>query len=302
MLNWANVKSYKAILVGNGTMGKRHRSRFEMCGVHFEEVLDTEANEFLSQNNICKGDIDFAVIASPASSHYEFVKYFLERGIHTFVEKPLATSAEQARELVSLANKNNAILFVAMSECYNPIFLNFRREFLRQLHTHIASENSCNDIHLEFRREHGYTKRCRDVDVSLDLLVHDLAMFLTMFDYGSMRVVKCARNNDRTEMQLQIVEGKFKGLIADFIADRNSAKDVRTISVSIPKTSASPAAEYTLSLVHYEPSGNVMHIPDSLDNEHRFFLKLIAGACKDFAIRATENAMQVVDLATRESF
>lgn len=296
------MKKYNAILVGNGTMGKRHRARFEMCGVHFEEVLDTEAHEFLSQNNICKGDIDFAVIASPASSHYEFAKYFLERGIHTFVEKPLATSVAHTKELATLAVKNNAILFVAMSECYNPIFLNFRRKFLRKLYMHIASENSCNGVHLEFRREHGYTKRCRDVDVSLDLLVHDLAMFLTMFDYGSMQVVKCARNNDRTEMQLQIVKGKFKGLAADFIADRNSAKDVRTISVSIPKTAVSPAAEYSLSLVHYEPSGNVMHIPDSLDNEHSFFLKLIAGACKDFASRVAENATQVVELATRESF
>lgn len=283
-------------------MGKRHRARFEMCGVHFSEILDTEAHEFLSQNNICKSDIDFAVIASPASSHYEFAKYFLERGIHTFVEKPLATNAEQAKNLVSLAAKNNAILFVAMSECYNPIFLNFRREFLRELHTHITNGNTCEKIHLEFRREHGYTKRCRDVDVSLDLLVHDLAMFLTMFDYGSMQVVKCDRGSDRTEMKLQIVKGKFKGLVADFIADRNSARDVRTISVSIPKTVASPAAEYSLSLVHYEPSGNVMHIPDSLDNEHRFFLKLLAGVCKDFASRVAENAMQVVELATRESF
>lgn len=305
----------KAILVGNGTMGGRHRSRFEACGVSFVGVADNDADfEKIADKLNTAGDaqtVDFAVIASPATTHYRYAKFFLERHIPVFVEKPLATTAEQAQELVDMAAASGTTLFVAQSECFNPIFLNFRKHFVAELNERCADVTDghagsaagcepCRGVHLEFRREHRYSSRCRDVSVMLDLLVHDLSMFLTMFPYGDVRVESRNESPDGNYAQakLKVVSGPFAGASADFVVDRESATDLRNITVNFARNGELPSSNYTVSLARYTPEGEIAHVPDSLDNEHRFFLKLLAGACGEWGRRAAQNAADCVRLAT----
>ena len=303
----------KAILVGNGTMGGRHRGRFETCGVSFVGVADNDAEfEKIADKLNAAGDaktVDFAVIASPATTHYRYTKYFLERRIPVFVEKPLATTAEQAQELVDMATASGTVLFVAQSECFNPIFLNFRKHFLAELNERCADvtdghgcgtagNEPCRGVHLEFRREHRYSSRCRDVNVMLDLLVHDLSMFLTMFPYGDVRVESRNESPDGNYAQakLKVVSGPFAGASADFVVDRESATDLRNITVNFARNGELPSSNYTVSLARYTPEGEIAHVPDSLDNEHRFFLKLLAGACGEWGRRAAQNAADCVKM------
>ena len=305
----------KAILVGNGTMGGRHRGRFETCGVSFVGVADNDAEfkKIADKLNFADGTqtVDFAVIASPATTHYRYAKFFLERHIPVFVEKPLATTAEQAQELVDMAASSGTVLFVAQSECFNPIFLNFRKHFLAELNERCADITDghagsaagcepCRGVHLEFRREHRYSSRCRDVSVMLDLLVHDLSMFLTMFPYGDVRVESRNESPDGNYAQakLKVVSGPFAGASADFVVDRESATDLRNITVNFARNGELPSSNYTVSLARYTPEGEIAHVPDSLDNEHRFFLKLLAGACGEWGRRAAQNAADCVRLAT----
>ena len=291
----------KAFLVGNGTMGERHRSRFEACGVSFAGVADNDAEfeKIADKINFADGaqTVDFAVIASPATTHYRYARFFLERRIPVFVEKPLATTAEQAQELVDMAAASGTTLFVAQSECFNPIFLNFRKHFLAELNARIASNEGGAGVCLDFRREHRYSSRCRDVNVMLDLLVHDLSMFLTMFRAEDVKMewLKTGKkaSNDETEfdsamMRLRVASGEYRGVIADFYVNRKSNCDMREIAVEFPKS------RYTVSLAHYNSEGEVEHVPDSLDNEHRFFLKLLAGACGEWGRRAAQNAADCV--------
>ncbi len=314
----------KAILVGNGTMGGRHRGRFEACGVSFVGVADNDAEfeKIADKLNFADGaqTVDFAVIASPATTHYRYAKFFLERRIPVFVEKPLATTAEQAQELVDMAAASGTVLFVAQSECFNPIFLNFRKHFLAELNERCtdvtageiaamdghgcdtAGNEPCRGVHLEFRREHRYSSRCRDVSVMLDLLVHDLSMFLTMFPYGDVRVESRNESPDGNYAQakLKVVSGPFAGASADFVVDRESATDLRNITVNFARHLSSgggvPETSYTVSLARYTPEGEIAHVPDSLDNEHRFFLKLLAGACGEWGRRAAQNAADCVKM------
>lgn len=280
------MKELNAILIGAGTMGKRHKTRLERLGVRFIDVIDeAESMSFESRLDALQNVPDFVVVASPAQTHYGYVKNCLERKIPVLVEKPLATTSAQAQELVDLARSSNTVLFVAQSECFNPIFLNFRKHFMAEL-------RRVKTPHLEFRREHGFTERCRDVDVSLDILVHDLSMFLTMFKFGDVLVENYRNSGDRATMTARVCKGEFAGVVADFIADRNSANDVRTIAVDFGDSS------YSVSLARYLSSGEIAHIPDSLDNEHRFFLKLLAGACEEWGRRAAQSAADVVKLAT----
>lgn len=293
-------RDYKAVLFGNGTMGERHCKFFEYSGVQFLKIFDLEdldsagnvraplVDEFISSEKI-----DFAVIASPATTHYEYAKLCLKRGISVFVEKPLATLGAQAQELVDLAIRNNVILFVAQSECFNSVFLNFRKHFMNEIGAAGSS------FRLEFRREHKYSARCRDVNVALDLLVHDLSLCLSMFAYDDLNVDKftISKNEDRAQMQISIVKGAHAGAELDFIVDRNSDIDVRTISVEFGGDGG-PACDYSVSLAPHDENGEVIHISDSLENEHKFFLKLMAGACSEWGRRAAQSAANAVKLAT----
>ena len=269
-------------------MGARHRARFEACGVRFVQIVDVG-------DSVCDDAVDFAVVASPATTHYAYAKHFLERGVPVFVEKPLATSAEEAQELVNFALRNGVTLFVAQSECYNPIFLNFRKHFLAEL-------RSLSRAHLEFRREHRPSNRCLDVGVSLDLMVHDFSLFLTMFPYRDIHIesIEESPNGNRARAQLKVVSGPFAGVSADFVVDRESSTDLRNITVNFPRNGELPSSSYTVSLAHYTLEGEIAHIPDSLDNEHKFFLKLLAGACGHWGRRAAQNAADCVRLAVSD--
>lgn len=293
------MRALRAILVGNGTMGKRHRMRFEACGVQFVAVVDNQ-NEF--DGTVDKLNVDFAVIASPATTHYAYAKFFVERRIPVFVEKPLATTAEEAQELVDLSVKNGTRLFVAQSECFNPLFLNFRKHFLLELNELLDAGGKLPAVRLEFRREHRYSPRCRDVDVSLDLLVHDLGLFFTLFRYEDAEVSfkTSTESCDRARLYMKVVRGPYRGVTADFCVNRDSDVDVRTISVSYGRQGGSPGSDYTVSLAHYLENGDIAHVPDSLDNEHRFFLKLLDGACGDWGKRLAQTAANSVKVATRQ--
>ncbi|MBO7383464.1 MAG: Gfo/Idh/MocA family oxidoreductase [Fibrobacter sp.] len=284
------MKKYNAILIGNGTMGKRHRARFESCGVEFVAIYDSK--ECTVKSPLESLDADFVVIASPASTHYNYVKDFLNRGIPVFVEKPLATTAAEAQELVDLALSKEVPLFVAQSECFNPIFLNFRKQMVAELKMAKRDADGKINLKLEFRREHGYSERCRDVNVALDLMVHDLSMFLTMFKYENVQLENFVNSGDDESWAfLRVVSGEYAGVEACIKVNRNSNKDVRMISASFDD------AEYIVSLAKYRGDGEVEHVSDSLDNEHRFFLRLLYGACKDWGRRAAQNAANAVKIA-----
>lgn len=305
-------RNYKAVLFGYGTMGERHRVFFEKSGVQFVKIFDLEdldgagnIKSSLIEEFVSNEKIDFAVVASPATTHYQYVKLCLERKISVFVEKPLAITGDSAQELVDLATRNNVVLFVAQSECFNPVFLNFRKHLKAELKLLNGGTSSVVDsvetpVRLEFRREHKYSARCRDVNVALDLLVHDLSLCLSMFCYDDLKVTKFAisKNDDRVQMQINVVKGALAGTELDFIVDRNSDIDVRTISVEFARSSKSPAYDYSVSLAPHSENGEVVHISDSLENEHKFFLKLMAGACSEWGRRAAQSAADAVKLAT----
>ena len=104
-------------------------------------------------------------------------------------------------------------------------------------------------------------------------------------------------------MTLCVDGGEHCGVVADFYVNRDSDCDVRTISVDFARAvkpeGAIPETSYTVSLARYTPEGEIAHIPDSLDNEHRFFLKLLAGACTEWGHRAAQTAAVVIDVATQ---
>ncbi len=112
-------------------------------------------------------DLDGVTIAAPTTLHGELARHFLGRGIPCLVEKPLAASAAEARELCELAESSEALLQVGHIERFNPA--------LRAVARRITEPRF-----LEAVRVAPYPFRATDVGVVLDLMIHDLEIIMSL--------------------------------------------------------------------------------------------------------------------------
>ncbi len=157
------------LVLGSGHIGKIHAQRLESLGVKCLCVDGKEhCLEMLRKPKI--DAFDFVLIATPASSHFEYAKRALELGGSVFVEKPLATTTADAKALVSLAKSRERLLFVGHSERFNPAFERFRKT--------LCSEVARGTLQsIDFVRHNGNSLRGRDVSAALDIGVHDFELF-----------------------------------------------------------------------------------------------------------------------------
>ncbi|MGQ0555879.1 MAG: Gfo/Idh/MocA family oxidoreductase [Nitrospiraceae bacterium] len=122
--------------------------------------------------------VDVVSIAVPTSGHYSVAKRCLEAGKHVLVEKPIAVLPVEARELVELATHHRCTLQVGHSERFNPI--------MQAMRPHIQKP-----VLFECYRLGTYSGRGTDVDVVLDLMIHDLDLVLSC-DPGPVEDVRAA--------------------------------------------------------------------------------------------------------------
>lgn len=264
----------KAILVGQGAMGKKHLNRLSALGLSFEAVLDSneDLDRFtVSLPSLSKSDT-LVVIASPASTHAFHASFFLKQGFSVFIEKPIATSAIEARELLSIKKPSQA-LFVGHSERYSPGFQLFQKKFPAFL-PKTAS--------LHFTRCHPYSPRCRDVNVALDLLTHDLDCFFSLFPNetdDSFDIIKSVLSKDQDQATLIIkknLENRIP-LTVEFNVNRNASFSERKIELfdnqnNIIKTFSFLDAQDPIKdtlFYEYEALFNAIQKPDSSIEKER---------------------------------
>ncbi|MFO0773121.1 MAG: Gfo/Idh/MocA family oxidoreductase [Nitrospiraceae bacterium] len=106
-------------------------------------------------------------VAVPTTAHYDLAKRCLDAGRHVLVEKPIAVTVAEAQELVAVAHAKGCVLQVGHSERFNPIMLAVRGELGRP-------------AFIEAQRLAPFNVRGTDVDVILDLMIHDLDLVLSM--------------------------------------------------------------------------------------------------------------------------
>jgi predicted dehydrogenase len=123
-------------------------------------------------------EVDVVSVAVPTSAHYAVAKACLVRGKHVLVEKPIAVAMAEAHELVELAKAKGCRLQVGHSERFNPI--------MQLMRPHIQRP-----AFIECHRLGSYSPRGTDVDVVLDLMIHDLDLVLS-FNPGGVEEVRAA--------------------------------------------------------------------------------------------------------------
>ncbi|HVW75626.1 MAG TPA: Gfo/Idh/MocA family oxidoreductase [Rhizomicrobium sp.] len=172
----------KAAVVGAGVFGHHHATKYKALSQGKDVALfaiadpNAEMRAKAKAHHGCAavadwrellGKVDLVSVCSPAVTHAEIVRAFLKAGTHVLVEKPIATTREEAAELVSLSRETGKILSVGHQERFV-----FARTGLLDI-TETPKEITC-------WRQGPWTGRGDDVSVVLDLMIHDLDLVHTL--------------------------------------------------------------------------------------------------------------------------
>lgn len=221
----------KIALVGCGHMGRIHLEKLstfnEIKLVGIADVDSERINHLTQQYRIpafndyrkLLGNIDGVIIATPTETHYQIAKDFLETGAHVFIEKPITSNQDEAKELIELSKAKQLILQVGFLERFNPAFLKSLPIIKKPLL-------------LESRRTSEFTGRSTDIDVVLDLMIHDIDLILSIVKENVIDIR--AQGVSFIMDKLDVVSARIEfsnGCIANLTANRISAKKERTLTI-----------------------------------------------------------------------
>lgn len=214
----------KLAVIGAGHMGRYHAEKFaRLPGVELAAVVDPDpARAQVADFRKVLGSVQAAVVAVPTHLHHEVARACLENGLHVLVEKPIAATLEEADDLVSLSQKQNVVLQVGHVERYNRAFRALVARMDRPLF-------------IDAERLSGFKQRGAEVDVILDLMIHDLDLALSLARSEVAALSACGFRVLTNDIDIASVRIDFaNGCVADLAASRVSQAAVRKFRVFQP--------------------------------------------------------------------
>jgi predicted dehydrogenase len=222
-------KKIKIGVVGLGHLGNYHLQKYakiddcEIVAVsdtlieQAGKAADTYHCRVFTDHRDLLDKVDAVSIAVPTGEHYKVARDFLTAGIDVLVEKPICATIEEADELIKLAGKNNLILQVGFVERFNPVIMALENVITRPLF-------------IEVHRLHPFFERGTDVDVILDLMIHDLDIILKFVNspLKSLEAVGVPVLSDKIDIS-NVRLSFASGCIANITASRISAKTMQKI-------------------------------------------------------------------------
>lgn len=219
------TSTLKAAVIGAGAFGRHHAAKYraidgvDLVGVADPSPVARKAMADLHSVPVTAnwrdllGKVDLVTVATPAVTHAEIVRAFLNAGANVLVEKPIATTTEEADELIALAEGNGKVLTVDHQERFV-----FNRTGLLDYDA-VPLEVSC-------WRMGPWSGRGADVSIVLDLMIHDLDLVHQLIP-GKVRKVQAngrmekAAHPDEVQAVILFENGATARLTASRIAERN---------------------------------------------------------------------------------
>lgn len=168
--------------------------------------------------------LNAATVAVPTLQHHAVASALLDAGLDLLVEKPLAATSAEADELIALAEKNKRILQPGHLERFNPAVLAVQPQLRRPMF-------------FEAHRLSVFSPRSLDVDVVLDLMIHDLDIVLTMANSPVREVRAVGLPILSPKVDIANVRVEFEsGCVANFTASRVSTERVRKLRFFQPRS------------------------------------------------------------------
>jgi predicted dehydrogenase len=218
-------------VIGAGKIGTYHvRTLAKMREVELVGVADIDllrAQTLAWDNNtIAYGDfndllpqVDAVVIATPTHLHAPIALKAMSMGIHTFVEKPICDSIEDAKKLNEASIKNNVVLQVGHVERFNVAFVEAQKYIKKPLY-------------INMERLGPYDPRVSSIGVTLDLMIHDLDLLLTIAQSEIESIDAIGARVFSNFEDISNARIKFKnGMIADLTASRITFERIRRMRV-----------------------------------------------------------------------
>lgn len=169
-------QKFRTAAIGVGSLGRHHARNYAELAregrVEFVGACDTNADTAaqVGKDNNCAtftdwrellDKVDAVSIATPTETHCEIACAFLEKGVNVLVEKPIALTLDEADKMIATAAKSGAKLMVGQLERFNPAMVALRPHVTKPLY-------------FEIHRVSPFPNRSLDVDVVLDVMIHDL--------------------------------------------------------------------------------------------------------------------------------
>ncbi len=221
-------------VIGVGYLGSQHArilSTLKECKLTCVVDIDmNKADKIAREYNVTSlydwrkslSLIDSAVVATPTSTHFEISKELIKRGKHVLVEKPITEKIEHAEELIECAKKSGTILQVGHIERFNPALKEAKK---------ILDSPKFIEVH----RLGTFSARSIDIDVVLDLMIHDIDIVLDIV-HSKPKEIRAVGAKILTS-KLDIANARIEfdsGCVANLTASRVYGKKVRKLRLFQP--------------------------------------------------------------------
>jgi DUF1009 family protein/predicted dehydrogenase len=307
-----NASAPRMAVVGVGYLGQFHAEKYAALEeTNLVAVADIEPSRArrMAEDFSCQacashreliGKVDAASVVVPTQDHCQVARDLLAAGIHVLVEKPMTATLEEADALILLAKANNLVLQVGHLERFNPAVV-AAREYVQQ------------PLFVESHRLASFTERGTEVDVILDLMIHDIDIILSLVPFpledlrvGGAKIL--TPHTDIANVRLEFANG----CIANVTASRISAKRMRKIRIFQPDSYLSlDYAEREVELFRKLPEKGADGFPeieyqqlpvadtDPLEEQLRAFAESVRTGTKPMV--SGEEGRKALEVATQVS-
>ncbi len=216
-------------VIGAGHLGEFHikllksSKLFNLIGFfdtnksRVKEIIDKYNVNFFEIDKI-SSLVDAVIISTPTSFHFETAVNFLNNKKHVFIEKPIASTIEQAKKLIDIKKNNKLVGQVGHVERFNSALINIK--------------DALNPMFIESHRLSSYPSRGTDVSVVLDLMIHDIDIVLSLVD---SKITKISANGTKIiSSSPDIANARIEfenGCVANLTSSRLSLKKMRKMRV-----------------------------------------------------------------------
>ncbi len=221
----------KTAVIGSGHLGGFHaRVLSVLKNCEFVCVVDVDeerGREIAAKYNVpfmrdfrrVVGEVEAVTIATPTVHHFDVARFFIENKIHVMVEKPITASVDEAEQLIEMANHRKVKFQVGHIERFNRAFTALK-------------ENVTTPWMIRANRYAPFTGRSTDIDVVLDLMIHDMDLVFALDGSPVKRItVKGTKVvTEKTDIAFAMVELE-SGCIAELNVSRVASERERSLKV-----------------------------------------------------------------------
>jgi predicted dehydrogenase len=229
------MPKHKVAVIGAGAFGANHcRVVHESERAELTAVVDTDsaraqeaaakygAAAFTDAREVA-GKVNAAIVAAPTTAHQEIGALLMDAGIDVLVEKPVASDLAGAQRLIDVAEERGRILQVGHLERFNPAVMELERRATLPLF-------------FEIHRLNVFSPRSLDVDVVLDLMIHDVDIVLALANAEPEEIRAAGIRVLSEKVDIANVRLQFpNGCVANLTASRVSTERVRKLRLFQPK-------------------------------------------------------------------